>query len=91
MTTNSIPVTPVFHANPNDDVDRDNNGMQETINSLISNTISLAPGTEPEVNHANGTSVNRTLDFGLFLQPTAAGVAVGGRVVTADGRGIGKG
>lgn len=90
MTTNSIPVSGVFFPNPNDNVDRDNNGMQETPSTLISNTISLAPGTEPDINHANGMTLNKTLDFGLCLTPTAAGVAVGGRVLTADGRGIGK-
>jgi len=90
MTTNGIPVSGVFFPNPNDNVDRDNNGMQETPNTLISNTISLAPGTEPEINHSNGTTLNKTLDFGLCLTPTAAAVAVGGRVMTADGRGIGK-
>jgi uncharacterized repeat protein (TIGR01451 family) len=86
---NGIIASPVFFPNPNDNMDSDNNGMPQT-GLIISNPITLAAGTEPTINNANGKTHNNTLDFGLVLSPTAASVALGGRIAASDGRGVFK-
>ena len=91
VDTAGLPPGAFPNATPNDDIDSDNNGISLIeVQTVISNQIFLKPGAEPNVSHANGTTLNSTLDFGLFLTTTSATVAVGGRVLTADGRGIGK-
>lgn len=75
-------------SNPNNNVVGDNNGHMMS-GWAVSNAIALAPGTEPIVDQPTGMTLNRTLDFALAsVSPTAAGATLGGRVLTADGRGI---
>lgn len=66
--TPSTPNSP----NPNNDVDNDNNGL---INAsfpqrVVSGLVTLAPGSEPTVTQATGTSLNTTVDFGFIIAPT---------------------
>lgn len=55
--------------NPNSDTDNDDNGVGIPANSVSSavnaSAITLAPGAEPTVTNANGTTINNTLDFGV--------------------------
>jgi hypothetical protein len=88
---NGTPPSAVWNTTPNDDIDEDNNGIPLLeLLTVISNPIHVEAGTEPVIDHSKGVTTNPTLDFGLFVTTTSAAVAVGGRVVTADGRGIGK-
>ena len=66
----TIPTT----LNPNGNVDGDDNGLTPTVagGPIVSNPIDLTPGNEPVVVTSTGTTVNTTLDFGLW-QPSQIG------------------
>ncbi len=53
-------------ADPNSDVDSDDNAVGEGAGVVSSGPIVLVPGAEPMVNSANGSSSNMTIDFGLW-------------------------
>ena len=82
-------------ADPNNHVDSDDNGAAGTgadAGRIVSGILTITPGnsfgTTP-TNNATGSTTDTTLDFGIVAAaPTSASVLIGGRVLTADGRGI---
>ena len=52
-------------ADPDNDVDNDNNGVNLILGELRSNFVTLSAGTEP-VNDGDGSNSNLTLDFALL-------------------------
>ena len=64
--------TPVNSTTPNDNVDHDNNGLPFAGHGVVSNAITLSPGSEP----AGGGNHNPTLDFGFSMALGAIGDTV---------------
>ena len=60
--------------NPNLNGDGNDNGLTPTVpgGAIVSNPIDLTPGNEPVVVTATGTTVNPTVDFGVW-QPSGFG------------------
>lgn len=84
--------------NSENGVDDSNPGNMQA-KGILSRTKILGPGVseptgEPDMGGGGQGTVdpqaNMTVDFGFLLVPTAAQVPVGGRVLTASGRGVAK-
>jgi uncharacterized repeat protein (TIGR01451 family) len=56
-------------ADPNNDVDNDDNGIGMNFVTISSGLMTIVPGAEPVVDNATATSGNPTLDFGLITGP----------------------
>ncbi|MGE0877872.1 MAG: SdrD B-like domain-containing protein [Acidimicrobiia bacterium] len=52
-------------ANPNTDIDNDDNGPGKSVGSVTSNRVTLTLGGEP-TNDTDGSDSNLTVDFGVF-------------------------
>ncbi|PDV99309.1 SdrD B-like domain-containing protein, partial [Candidatus Chloroploca asiatica] len=75
---------PAQEADPNDDVDNNDNGLDTPVNGAIrSGIVTLGPGnseptddndpvTNPEPGEAPNDRSNRTVDFGFFIPPDLA-------------------
>lgn len=61
-------------ANPNNDIDNDNNGIRTSGGILYSNRITLTVGGEP-TNDGDGSNGNLTLDFGIAYDTDSDGIA----------------
>ncbi len=86
----------VSDANPNDNVDNDNNGANTIGNTVQSGTVTLGPAgdepttdNDPATNPATGEAANaysnRTVDFGLYY----SAFSLGNRVWSDNGAGGG--
>lgn len=86
----------ILSNNPNNNIDSDNNGTIGTGSNssfIVSSIFTTAAGDHglqgnTIVNNDNETASDSTVDFGMILSPTAAAASVGGRITTANGRGI---
>ncbi|MFL6844992.1 MAG: Ig-like domain-containing protein [Allosphingosinicella sp.] len=68
---NQLLIVPGVAADPDDNVDNDNNGVAATGGAVASQTITLDYNTEPTA--ATGNDTNNTLDFGFVVnQPPVA-------------------
>lgn len=59
---------------PDNNTDSDDNGTNGTGGNaglIVSLPITLSAGTEPTITNSTGTTTNTTVDFGLFLAPSA--------------------